>query len=90
MNTYVVISKTLVISILNKILVWKTETDLPDLRGPAHDILRDDSLDEDGLDPVEGAEVHVHVGEGLLPPAPPGHRVQTDVPRNKDRVVEAH
>jgi hypothetical protein len=30
-------------------------------------------LDENGLDPVEGAEVHRHVGEGLLLTAPASH-----------------
>ncbi len=33
-------------------------------------------LDENGLDPVEGAEVHRHVGEGLLLTTPASHRVQ--------------
>ncbi len=36
----------------------------------------DPDLDENGLDPVEGAEVHRHVGEGLLLPAPASHWVQ--------------
>ena len=35
-------------------------------------------LDEDGLDPVDAAEVDRDVGEGLLLAAPPGHGVQSE------------
>jgi hypothetical protein len=54
---------------------------VPDLGRPSHDVVGDDSLDQDRLDPVQHEKVDVHLGEGLLFAAPPGDAVQSDVGR---------
>ena len=53
--------------------------------------LCDSYLDNDGLNPVDAAQVHGDVSEGLGLPAPAQRRVESDIENNiHDKVLEGN